>query len=75
MQPEGVEPGASLQFGFTTAPLGGEAAKQALFLPSMYWSKNEQLNANHVWHGAETGMNGLSTDCSTVFVCKRKGRA
>jgi hypothetical protein len=39
------------------------------------WSKNEQLRATHARHGAATGMNGLSTDCSTVFVRKRKCRA
>ncbi|MCU1763904.1 hypothetical protein NTD84_29840 [Pseudomonas sp. 14P_8.1_Bac3] len=57
------------------APLQGEAVDLALFLPIGFWSKNEQHHASHAGYGAAADMNGLSTDCSTVFVRKRKARA
>jgi hypothetical protein len=57
------------------APLEGEVGGRALFLLIKLWSKNEQPGASHAGHGAATAMNGLSTDCSTVFVRKRKARA
>jgi hypothetical protein len=59
----------------TQAPVESKAVDQARFLPVTIWSKNEQPRASHAGYGAATGMNGLSTGCSTVFVCKRKGRA
>jgi hypothetical protein len=57
------------------APHKGEAVVQAPVLRMRVWLKNEQLNESHAGYGAAPAMNGLSTDCSTVFVRKRKARA
>jgi len=40
-----------------------------------FCSKNDQSTTSHTLQGAETAMNGLSTDCSTVFVRKLKAWA
>jgi hypothetical protein len=57
------------------ALLKGGTIEQALFLTWFGWSKNEQRIASHAGYGAATGMNGLSTGCSTVFVRKLPRRA
>ncbi|MHC8409412.1 hypothetical protein ACYZTR_04365 [Pseudomonas sp. Hz4] len=57
------------------APLESKAVDQAPLFAQGVWSKNEQLTASHAGHGAATVMNGLSTDCSTVFVSKPDARA
>jgi hypothetical protein len=58
-----------------SAPLEGKAIDMAPFLRIKDWLKNDQSDAGHAGQGAATAMNGLSTDCSTVFVRKRKARA
>jgi len=58
-----------------SAPLEGKAIDMAPFLRIKVWLKNDQSDAGHARQGAATAMNGLSTDCSTVFVRKRKARA
>jgi hypothetical protein len=57
------------------APVEGEAFDQAPVSLAGSWLKNEQQPASHAVYGAATTMNGLSTDCSTVFVRKLKRRA
>jgi hypothetical protein len=57
------------------ALLQGKPIDQAPVLLVGSWLKNEQLLASHARYGAATAMNGLSTDCSTVFVRKLKRRA
>ncbi|MHC8322426.1 hypothetical protein ACYZT4_17330 [Pseudomonas sp. GB2N2] len=57
------------------APDQGVAPDQAPVLRIGNCSKNEQLTASHAGHGAAKVINGLSTDCSTVFVRKLEARA
>ncbi|MHC8365124.1 hypothetical protein ACYZT9_04365 [Pseudomonas sp. ZT5P21] len=69
---QGVEDAPRHISAANPAPLEGEAVDQAPFLLIEFWLKNEQPIASHAGYGAATGMNGLSTDCSTVFVRKRE---
>ncbi|WGK91243.1 hypothetical protein [Pseudomonas migulae] len=72
---QGIGRAASPHFDPDAAPHKGEAVDQAPVLRMHIWLKNEQPFASHAGYGAAPAMNGLSTDCSTVFVRKRKARA
>jgi hypothetical protein len=67
--------GALSRAGASPAPLEGKAVDQVQVKRVIFWLKNEQASASHAGYGAATAMNGLSTDCSTVFVRKLDGRA
>jgi hypothetical protein len=72
---QAVEPMPGRQRLPIRAPTRGRALDDAVISRMNIWLKIDQSAATHAGSGVATGVNGLSTDCSTVFVRKREHRA